>query len=394
MPGSINNPDSNIVQRVRTPFRVAFFTAISLAAIDVLINLLFAYPSDPKVTNPSSLRLYFEYGRSAEGQLRRMTRPDRSQTAQITLPGWYNPPESACWNCPDASGVKPASNSQNSVVTFYGMSHTLRLGYALGRVSDRFTTRIFSAPGATSNWSYGVFLRDRGGGKSHAVVLGFSSRTIPWITSMSPMTFVYDHPIPYTADRFYLEGGRLRAIHPPYTSFEQYVETLYDPSKWSSALDFFAKNDETYSPFMMRASVLDHSSLFRLVRRAAGQQISVNRAAAVLDKTGFKPDSEQIRLAEGIIHEFAIIARQDGMVPIVYLVNDLGYSDFLYQALGPVLRADNIPYLSSHTIVPPNDPRGYLPDTHFTEKFDDKLATALVDIIDRQDAHLSQRAKL
>ena len=59
----------------------------------LLINILFAYPSDPKVTNPSRLRLYFEYGRSTEGQLSRMTRADRTRTAPITLSGWYDPLE-------------------------------------------------------------------------------------------------------------------------------------------------------------------------------------------------------------------------------------------------------------------------------------------------------------
>jgi hypothetical protein len=385
MLGSSNTSDSNILHRVRRPILVAVFAVIGLVAIDVLINFLFAYPSDPKVTAPSSLRLYFEYGRSAEAQLSHMTRPERSQTAPATLAGWYEP-------------LRPfeefPAKSPNSIVTIYGMSHALKLGDALARVSDRFAPRIFSAPGATSNWSYGIYLRDRGGGKSRAVVLAFSSQTLAWITSMSPMTFSFDRPMPYTSDRFYLEGNQLRVIHPPYASFEQYVETFYDPVKWPAALNDFAKNDEQYNPLMVRASILDHSALFRLVRRAAGQQILINRAAAVLDKTGFKPGSEQVGLAQAIIHDFAINARSDGMIPVIYLVNNLGYSDYLFKALSPILKADNIPYLSSHTIVPPDDPSGYLPDTHFTEEGDDKLAKALADIIDSQSARLSQRTGL
>jgi hypothetical protein len=361
---------------------VAVFALIGVVIVDVLINFIFAYPNDPKVTTPSSFQLYFEYGRSAEGQLARMTRADRSQTAPITLTGWYDP----------LQATELLSNSHNEVVTFYGLSHAVRLAYALSRVSDRFTPRIIGAPAATSNWAYGAYLRDLGGGKSRVVVLAFSSQTLPWITGMSPMTYVFDHALPYTADRFYLEGNQLRVIHPPYESFDHFVDNFYDPAKWSTALNSFSENDAMYNGFMMRASVLDHSSLFRLARRAVGQQILARAGAAVIDKTGFKPDSEQVRVAQAIIHEFATSARSHGMIPVIYLVNNLGYSDYLFKSLSPTLHAANVPYLSSHTIVSADNPRGYLPDTHFTDEVDDKLANALVAVIEREEQHLSGKS--
>src|SRR5882724_1498450 len=111
------------VRRVGSALKVPLWICVSLVVIDVLINIVFAYPSDPKVTNPSRLRLYFEYGRSTEGQLSRMTRADRTQTAPITLSGWYDPLEVQEY---------PAE-SQNPIVTIYGMSHAIRLGRALGR---------------------------------------------------------------------------------------------------------------------------------------------------------------------------------------------------------------------------------------------------------------------
>src|ERR1700736_3494484 len=88
-----SNSDKMNLRRVGAAAYVAAWVLIGLVAIDILINVLLAYPSDPKVTSPSRLRLYFEYGRSTEGQLSRMTRPDRSQTAPITLSGWYDPLE-------------------------------------------------------------------------------------------------------------------------------------------------------------------------------------------------------------------------------------------------------------------------------------------------------------
>lgn len=364
--------DKMSLRRVGGAFYVAVWVVIGLVVIDILINLVLAYPTDPKVTNPSRLRLYFEYGRSTEGQLARMTRRDRSETAPITLSGWYEPLE---------VGEFP-TKSQGSIVTFYGMSHAVRLAHALGRTSDRLVPRTVGAPGAPSNWSYGAYLRDRGGGKSRAVVLAFMSYSLPMITSLSAMTWSYDLPMPYTTDRFYVDNEQLRVVHPPYESFERYVDSFNDPAKWSSLRETFADNDTMYNSFIMRASILDHSSLFRLVRRAYGQRFLRSSRKAVLDHSGFRADSEQVKVARAIVREFARQARQDGIIPVIFIVNNLGYSDHLFKALSPVLQADNIPYLSSHTVISPDDPRGYLPDSHFTDEADDKLATALAKVIE------------
>jgi hypothetical protein len=364
--------DKMRLRRVGGAVYVAVWVVIGLVVIDILINLVLAYPTDPKVTNPSRLRLYFEYGRSTEGQLARMTRRDRLATAPITLSGWYEPLE---------VGEFPAK-SQGSIVTFYGMSHAVRLAHALGRTSDRLIPRTVGAPGAPSNWSYGAYLRDRGGGKSRAVVLAFMSHSLPMITSLSAMTWSFDLPMPYTTDRFFVDNDQLRVVHPPYASFERYVESFNDPAKWSSLREIFAKNDAMYNSFIMRANILDHSSLFRLVRRAYGQRFLRSSRRAVLDHSGFREDSEQVKVARAIVREFARQARHDGVIPVIFIVNNRGYSDHLFKALSPVLQADNIPYLSSHTVVAPDDPRGYLPDSHFTDEVDDKLAVALAKVIE------------
>jgi hypothetical protein len=261
------------------------------------------------------------------------------------------------------------------------MSHAARLARALGRVSNEFNPRIVGAPGATSNWAYGAYLRDRGGGVSRAVVLAFMSMNFPMITTMSPMTWNIDEPMPYTADRFYLEGDRLKVASPPYTSFRQYVETFANPEKWSSALNVFEKYDTMYNPWIMRASFLDHSSLFRLLRRAYGQRFLRNIRQSVLDRTTVRYDSEQVKVAQAIVREFSASARESGLVPIIYIVNNFGYSDNMFEVLKPALESDKIPYLSSHTVISPDDPRAYLPDSHFTDDADNKLAATLIGVL-------------
>ncbi|HEY5503836.1 MAG TPA: hypothetical protein VIK28_01665, partial [Sedimentisphaerales bacterium] len=265
-----------------------------------------------------------------------------------------------------------------------GMSHAVQLAHALGRVSSAYTPRVVGAPGATANWAYGAYLRDRGGLKSRAVVLAFMSANLPMITTMSPMTWNIGFPMPYTADRFFVGKGKLQVVHPPYESFEQYVDTFSDPKKWAAACEVFAKNDTMYNSFIRRASILDHSSLLRLIRRAHGQRLERNAGVGVLDQTGFNADSEQIKVARAIVHEFALRARADGMIPIIYIVNNLGYSDYLYQALSPTLNSDKIPFVSSHQIVSPNDPRGYLPNSHFIDSVDEQLARKLIEVVEAE----------
>jgi hypothetical protein len=359
------------VLRRRSAIAAGAWFILALGAIDLAINIIFAFPQNPRL-RPGHLQAYFEYGRSIEGQLRRMTRVSKDDTAPITLSGWYHPLE-----VKEFSSKSPA----NRVVTFYGSSQAVELAAALSRVSVTLTPRSVGAPGATSNWAYGAYLRDRGGGKSYAVVLAFQSSNLAMITSFSPMNWAIDAPMPYTADRFFLDGGLLRVIHPPYTSFEEYTATLSDPQKWARAREFFAKEDPLYRPLLFRESVLDHSALFRLARRAFGQHVIRNFRNDVLDQSGFKADSEGIRVAKSIIHQFAAAARREGELPIVYLVNDLGYSDYLAQALVPTLVADSILYLNSDTLASANDPRAFQSDGHFTPQIAEGLARALESMI-------------
>src|SRR5690242_578411 len=83
-----------------------------LIVLDVLVDIAFRYPSDPKVTNPRQLQLYFDYGRSAEAKLRRMTGNSPKTSAPITQAGWYQPLQ--VQDNPNRPGA--------DIVTFYGMS--------------------------------------------------------------------------------------------------------------------------------------------------------------------------------------------------------------------------------------------------------------------------------
>lgn len=369
---SISSSERPPLSRRQAAF-VAVWAAVGLVLIDVFVNFAFAYPSDPKVTSVGQLTSYFEYGRSIEGKLARITRPDPSATAPITLAGWYQPLK-----------VQDIGGPAGPVVTFYGMSHSVRLAQALARTTHLYHSRSVGAPGATANWAYGAFLRDRGNAASKVAVLSIMSANAPMVTTMTAMTWNSAFPMPYTADRFRMTGQGLRAEQLPYDSFESYVGTFYDPGSWARARAQFKAHDAYYSDIMFRGSMLDESAMVRLMRRGYGLHLERDAHARVLNERGFHPETEELQVLNAIVRSFAERARSQGIVPVIFVINNLGYSTYLFDALKGSLQGCHIPYLSSHTVVSPSDPRGYLPDSHFTDQNDDRLSRALEQVIDTE----------
>jgi hypothetical protein len=353
---------------------IVLWTLLGLALIDVGVNVAFAYPSDPKITSVGQLPAYFEYGRSIEGKLDRITRADPSETAPITLVGWYEPLRS------DAIGGAPGG----PMVSFYGMSHSVRLSQALVRTTHRYQSRSVGAPGATANWAFGAFLRDRDRKQSKVAVLSIMSLNAPMVATMTAMTWNSAFPMPYTTDRFVLAGNGLRTVRLPYESFGSFTRLFYNETAWAGVRQQFERFDAYYDTFLFRRSILDRSATLRLVRRAYGLHLERNARARVMDDRGFHGGTEEIRLLNGIVRAFAQQARSDGIVPVIFVINNYGYGAHLYDALKDTLATCEIPYLSSHTIVSPSDPRNYLPDTHFTDTNDDRLAMALEQVVDAQ----------
>jgi hypothetical protein len=345
---------------------------VGLSLIDVGVNRAFPYPNDLKIMSVGQLPAYFEFGRSIEGKLARITRRDPNQTAPITLAGWYQPLHVEAIGGPSGAPT----------VTFYGMSHSVRLARALARTSSNYHVRSIGAPGATANWAFGAFLRDPQQSNSKVAVLSIMSMTTPMVTTMTAMTWNSAFPLPYTEERFELAANGLQVVPLPFESFPDFTKSFFDPGAWSRARAQFKAHDPYYDSFMFRGSVLDKSVIIRLLRRAYGLHLEREGRARVLDEHGFHADSEEIRVMNAIVRSFATQARSQGIVPVIFVVNNLGFGTQLFDAVRGSLDRCNIPYLSSHTVVSPADPRGYLPDSHFTSANDDRLARALAKVID------------
>jgi hypothetical protein len=363
---------------VRLPRHPAAWLAFYLLAIDVAANLFFAYPSDPRNTSPSKMRRYFEYGRSVEGKLDRMTRRTNAESAPILAAGWLPAGRTA----PDAG---PAGRATKPVVTLYGMSHANLLAEEMARGDETVQIRSRAAPLGTPTWAYTAYLRDRERVRSDVAILTVMTETIPLLSATSGGTMYFDGAYPYTWPRYYLVDGTLRSVAPPFLSVEGYREHFYDEGRWSAYRRWLEAHDSYYDPLLFRRSVLDGSSLLRLLRRSYAFATRARKKAAVYDDArGFDASSEEVRLLDAIVADFARSARREGTRPIVFVVNNLNTGARAFELLRPTLERDRVPCLSSHELCPPDEPRNYLPDSHFTPAKNAELARAMVDLVHRE----------
>jgi hypothetical protein len=346
-----------------------------LALMDISINVLFKYPKNPGNISPSAVKQFFEYGRSTEGKLKRMTRRSRDESAPIASVGWLENP---------LNGVisKEGERSDHPVIRVVGMSHAGLLAGDMAKADSSLIIRNIGAPGAVPTWAYAAYLADLKKGHSDAVVLAVMTWGIPFISATSGATDHFDAVYPYTFPRFYFENGALKSVPPPFVSFQEYQECFFNPAKWKDYIEWLRKYDKYYDPLLFRRTFLDGSSLFRMLRRAYAYSTRRKKEAEVFNmKSGYNQESEEVRIFKAVILEFQAVAKKNDSIPIIYIVNDVNKGDYLFRLLEPILSSHKILYLSTHEICPPDDPRCFLPDSHFIPSKNMELARAMIKII-------------
>jgi hypothetical protein len=115
---------------------------------------------------------------------------------------------------------------------------------------------------------------------------------------MSPLTWNLDLPMPYTADRFYLDGERLQVVHPPFLSFEEYVQAIYDPVKWREFLDVLAKKTPCMTPLscVLGFLIIRHCFVFFAARM--GSASSEQHEGKLSIKAASDPIASKLELLE------------------------------------------------------------------------------------------------
>jgi hypothetical protein len=354
-----------------------------LTIMDVGVNIIFRFPIDPQNTPPSFLQDYFECGRSVEGKLDRMTGHTSPESNGILGYGWIK--NKRYESLPNKAG------DNQSLVAVYGMSHTKLLGESIAKVDSKYIIRDITAPGAPASWSFAAYEEDKVKHKADVVILGIMTENVQYLSATAGTTSYFDMSHPYTFPRYFVEDGQLKEIYPPFFTSEGYREYFFNLKKWGEYCDWLAKNDKFYDPILFKRSLTDMSAMLRVLRRAYSERIKEKRVSQVYTREGFNLNSEEVVVLHGIVKAFAQSARKQKSLPIVYIVNNEGRGNHLYRALKPVLEANNIPFLSTHIICPPDDPRIFTGvNSHFIPSKDMELAREVIKIIETEQKKKGQ----
>ncbi|MBW4657211.1 MAG: hypothetical protein KME15_00925 [Drouetiella hepatica Uher 2000/2452] len=364
-------------KRVRGVATAGLGFVLTLAALDVAINLLFPYPTDPLNTSPGAMNLYFDYGRSIEGKVTRQLGATDETSAPIARPGWLDS------RLGEGQAVKPAPG-EDLLVAIYGMSFAARTGEAMEKLDSKLTLRIIAGPSAPPSFSFAAYETDRRNHQANVVMLGILASSVKGMGAMTGMTWGAEVPAPYTFPKYKIEQERLETVQPQIKSLADLRVAMGDRPKRDAFVAQLQEHDQFFSSFTFEKSWLDASAIVRMLRRALAKSHQDNITSQIHTPSGFNPEWEQVPVLEKMVQEFATTAKQDGKLPIVLLFNDRGYDDHLYRLLQPTLEQNQIPFVSTHEIAPATDGSNFVGDGHFTEAVDQRIAQKVLEIVNEK----------
>jgi hypothetical protein len=359
----------------RRVFGALSWTLVASILIDLAVGFAFRLPSDPR-SEGSALQNYFEYGRSIEGKLRRLVGKMPDGDWPIVRAGWL----------PRECDVETASRPDKRAFDIYGMSFTNLIADHMERLDPGLASRQFGGPAAPPNHSFACFLRRFAANRQLAPVqiMGVLASSVRRMQTVSGLTTSFESPMPFTYPRYSLtQESRLEGRAPSIMSEADLRSALDVPRKWRAFEEDLAANDYFYSRAVFKADAFDHSVMARMIRRAWGQRILSQRTDALRPKDGFSGAPDIVPVLRAMLLDFARKARERGSRPIVILIEDRGYGDTISVPVVPTLRANGIEFISTSTIVAPNDSGNFVADGHFTSAAFEKIARAVLSSLDR-----------
>jgi len=376
----MNNESTKQSKRFRAgnAFKLAAWTFGFLVLGDVAVNILFSYPQDNHV-EPSTLQRYFDYGRSTEAKLRRMIPPKAETEAYLATVGWLHEPEPSYTNVPESLDI-----------TVYGSSFALRLSEAMEDAAPDMNIRIIGAPSAPVSWTYATFLEDTRINNPDVAVLTILSRGLGKLAAMTGATANFDLPYPYTQPHF-LESEtqttvKPKAIYPVILSLADMRSALYQREPlWREYVAQLRQYDPYFHDWLFTASWMDYSALLRLARRGFWIWHRRKVEQGLYSSAGFNPKHPVSQTTITLMRAFVTDARKQGILPVVYLVNNYGTGQHLYDLLADTLDELDAAYVSSHVDISPTDPRAFLPDSHFRPDLDLLMAGRVLDKIQKKE---------
>jgi hypothetical protein len=354
-------------------FGVLLSTIACLIVIDVAVGFAFRMPADARIEG-SSLQNYFNYGRSIEGKLRYLVGKAPEEDAPIVKAGWLS----------QECDVEKAFPAGKLGIDVYGMSFSGLIADQMTKLDPDVASRQFGGPAAPLNHSYACFLRRFEGKHSLAPVqiMGVLASSVRRMETISGLTTSFEGPMPFSYPRYSLgPDGHLSSHMPAIESANDLRVALKDPEKWLGFEQDLASNDYFYSRPVFQADVLDHSVIARMIRRAWGQRFLSARTDALRAVDGFSGAPDIPRVLAAILVDFAKKARAVGTRPMVILIEDRGYGKSLSRIAVPTLRANDIEFLATSTIVNPDDSANFVADGHFTPAAFEQIARSVLGLL-------------
>jgi hypothetical protein len=357
----------------RRVFGVLLWTIAGLVVIDVAVGLAFRMPADAR-SEGSSLQNYFNYGRSIEGKLRYLVGKTPEEDAPIVKAGWLL---QDCY-------VERRFPAGKLGFDIYGMSFSAHIADQMTALDPDLASRQFGGPAAPPNHSYACFLRRFEAKRDLAPIqiVGLLASSVRRMETISGLTTSFESPMPFSYPRYSLSrDGRLLGHMPSIESASDLRVALNDPDKWRAFEQDLASNDYFYSRPVFQADVFDHSVIARMIRRAWGQRLLNERTDALRGADGFSGAPDISRVLGAILVDFAQKARARGTRPIVILIEDRGYGESLSSIAVPTLKANDIEFVATSTIVSPDDSGNFVADGHFTPAAFEKIARAVLKLL-------------
>ena len=351
--------------------RAAIACVCALVLIDAAIGLVARMPRDPR-TPPRALAMYFDFGTSLEGKLRRLAGPADSLAAPVAHAGWLDP---ATWPAP-----RPVPAGKR-LVAAYGQSFTYAILDTLAAHDTTVVLRGLGGPSAPPSHLYALWRVDRRRTHADVCVFGVLASSVRGMASATAATWEFESPYPYTYPHWRLAGDSLAGAWPSVTSLAALRATLADPARLAAWERELAREDDAYEAILFRGGWADHSVLTRLLRRAWAQRQMRERLARLHGPAGFAAGSEAMRVLPLMLADFARGVRADGAVPVVLLLQDQGYDDHLVKLLGPGLWAAGVPFVSTDVLAPASVPGNFMSDGHFVGPVNQRLAAVVDSLI-------------
>jgi hypothetical protein len=362
------------------------WTGICLVSVDAAITLYAGFPGAlDEMDDLNSVRRYFLYGTSAGRKIDAIMASSGATPLLMQDTGWIEEPDQT---------ERAAIDPEIPKITIYGMSFSQNVGNQLKEIEPDWDIRLLQGPGSTPNRTFAQFLSDRPE-KAQIVVFGILASTVPMLGTVSYRTWSREVPMPHLYPKFSLDetGNNLVLTPPPASTLSEFRTLLQTEAGQESLRGFLATHDSFYDPFVDQRTILDYSTMIRLVRRAYGQRQKQEIIGRFYSpETGFTNHANQVTVLRMMVREFIGQARADGQTPVVLLFNDRGYSDHLFQALADLIEETGVPYISSHRFLRADEFDKFRPDGHFKPEYDRQIAECLRDLIISSRSGLANRS--